>query len=61
MALGAGRRAARGAAGRLTAASARLLADPAGASAMGEKGAAWVDREWRWGLVAERLAALLAG
>jgi phosphatidyl-myo-inositol dimannoside synthase len=38
-----------------------LLADPAGASAMGEKGAAWVDREWRWELVAGRLAALLAG
>jgi phosphatidyl-myo-inositol dimannoside synthase len=38
-----------------------LLADPAGASAMGEKGVAWVDREWRWDLVAERLAALLAG
>jgi len=38
-----------------------LLADPAGASAMGEKGVAWVDREWRWDLVAGRLAALLAG
>ena len=38
-----------------------LLADPAGARAMGEKGAAWVDREWRWELVAERLMAILAG
>jgi phosphatidylinositol alpha-1,6-mannosyltransferase len=32
-----------------------LLADPAGAAAMGEKGAAWVDREWRWDLIADRL------
>ncbi len=40
---------------------ARLLADPAGAAAMGEKGAAWVDREWRWDLVAERFWRLLAG
>jgi phosphatidylinositol alpha-1,6-mannosyltransferase len=38
-----------------------LLADPAGARAMGEKGAAWVDREWRWELVADRLMAMLAG
>jgi phosphatidylinositol alpha-1,6-mannosyltransferase len=38
-----------------------LLADPAGARAMGEKGTAWVDREWRWELVADRLMAILAG
>ena len=38
-----------------------LLADPAGARAMGEKGAAWVDREWRWDLVADRFMAILAG
>jgi phosphatidylinositol alpha-1,6-mannosyltransferase len=38
-----------------------LLADPAGARAMGEKGAAWIDREWRWELVADRLMAILAG
>jgi phosphatidyl-myo-inositol dimannoside synthase len=38
-----------------------LLADPAGARAMGEKGAAWVDREWRWELVADRLMTILAG
>ena len=44
-------------AGRITG----LLADPAGARAMGEKGAAWVDREWRWELVADRLMAILAG
>jgi phosphatidyl-myo-inositol dimannoside synthase len=38
-----------------------LLADPAGAAAMGEKGAAWVDREWRWDLVAARLWQILGG
>jgi phosphatidyl-myo-inositol dimannoside synthase len=38
-----------------------LLADPQGARAMGEKGAAWVDREWRWQLVAGRLMTILAG
>jgi phosphatidyl-myo-inositol dimannoside synthase len=38
-----------------------LLADPAGARAMGEKGAAWVEREWRWDLVADRFMAILAG
>jgi phosphatidylinositol alpha-1,6-mannosyltransferase len=37
-----------------------LLSDPAGAAAMGEKGRAWIDREWTWDLVAERLKALLA-
>jgi phosphatidylinositol alpha-1,6-mannosyltransferase len=44
-------------AGRIT----ELLADPAGAAAMGKKGAAWVDREWRWDLVAARLWQILAG
>jgi phosphatidylinositol alpha-1,6-mannosyltransferase len=38
-----------------------LLADPAGAAAMGEKGLAWVDREWRWDLVAGRLWLILSG
>jgi phosphatidylinositol alpha-1,6-mannosyltransferase len=38
-----------------------LLADPAGAAAMGEKGMAWVDREWRWDQVAARLWQILAG
>jgi len=37
-----------------------LLADPQGAATMGEKGLAWVDREWRWDIVAGRLAELLA-
>ena len=46
-----------GVAGRLT----ELLADPAGAAAMGKKGLAWVEREWRWSLVAERLMTILAG
>ena len=37
-----------------------LLQDPAKARAMGEKGLAWVDREWREELPAARLAALLS-
>lgn len=36
-----------------------LLADPAGATAMGEKGRAWIDRDWTWDRVAERLKRLL--
>jgi phosphatidyl-myo-inositol dimannoside synthase len=40
---------------------ASLLADPAGAAAMGEKGVAWIDREWRWDLVAERMRQILVG
>jgi phosphatidyl-myo-inositol dimannoside synthase len=36
-----------------------LLADPAKARAMGEKGLAWVDREWREELSAARLSAIL--
>src|SRR5260221_5315816 len=44
-------------AGRIT----ELLADPAGAAAMGEKGAAWGDREWRWDLVSARLLQILVG
>jgi phosphatidyl-myo-inositol dimannoside synthase len=39
----------------------QLLADPAGAAAMGDKGQAWIDREWTWDLVAERLQQILAG
>ena len=35
-------------AGRLTA----LLLDPAHAKAMGEKGRAWVERDWNWDLAA---------
>jgi len=39
----------------------QVLADPAAAAAMGLKGQAWVDREWRWDLVAQRLSQILAG
>ena len=38
-----------------------LLTDPAKARAMGEKGQAWVDREWREELSAARLSAILEG
>ena len=38
-----------------------LLTDIAGARAMGEKGMAWIDQEWRWDLVAQRLQQILAG
>jgi phosphatidyl-myo-inositol dimannoside synthase len=38
-----------------------LLTGPAGARAMGEKGMAWVDQEWRWDLVSQRLQRILAG
>jgi phosphatidyl-myo-inositol dimannoside synthase len=37
-----------------------LLADPAGAAAMGDNGQAWVEGEWTWDLVAERLQSILA-
>jgi phosphatidylinositol alpha-1,6-mannosyltransferase len=37
-----------------------LLKDPAKAKAMGEKGLAWVDREWRWELAAARLESILS-
>jgi phosphatidylinositol alpha-1,6-mannosyltransferase len=39
----------------------RLLADPAGAAAMGDKGQAWIEREWTWDLVAGRLRDILDG
>jgi phosphatidylinositol alpha-1,6-mannosyltransferase len=42
---------------RLTA----LLLDPSHAKAMGEKGRAWVERDWNWDLVASRLRALIDG
>ncbi len=38
-----------------------LLRDPARAAAMGQKGQAWIDREWTWDLVAERLQYILSG
>ncbi|HEX9622911.1 MAG TPA: glycosyltransferase family 4 protein, partial [Streptosporangiaceae bacterium] len=36
-----------------------LLRDPAGARAMGEKGRAWVERDWTWDQSAARLQALI--
>jgi phosphatidyl-myo-inositol dimannoside synthase len=39
----------------------QLLADPAGAAAMGDKGQAWIEREWTWDLVAERFRRILEG
>jgi phosphatidylinositol alpha-1,6-mannosyltransferase len=36
-----------------------LLADPAAARAAGEKGRAWVQRDWRWDGLAARLGELL--
>jgi phosphatidyl-myo-inositol dimannoside synthase len=42
---------------RLTA----LLADPAGAAAMGDKGRSWIEREWSWDLVTDRLRRILDG
>lgn len=39
----------------------KLIRDQQGAATMGEKGLAWVDREWRWDLVAQRLSEILAG
>jgi phosphatidyl-myo-inositol dimannoside synthase len=38
-----------------------LLTDPVAAKAMGEKGMAWVNREWHWDVVARRFAEILAG
>jgi phosphatidylinositol alpha-1,6-mannosyltransferase len=36
-----------------------LLKDPGRARAMGDKGLAWVDREWRWDLATARLTSIL--
>ncbi|MCY7365185.1 MAG: glycosyltransferase family 4 protein [Frankiaceae bacterium] len=38
-----------------------LLADPARAQEMGRAGRAWVEREWRWDVLAGRLRGLLSG
>jgi phosphatidyl-myo-inositol dimannoside synthase len=38
-----------------------LITDPDRARAMGEKGLAWVQQEWRWDLVARRLEQILRG
>jgi phosphatidylinositol alpha-1,6-mannosyltransferase len=39
----------------------RLLTDPCAAKAMGDKGLAWVHQEWRWEIIAQRFAEILAG
>jgi phosphatidylinositol alpha-1,6-mannosyltransferase len=44
-------------AGRL----AELLSDPVTARGMGEKGRAWVERDWSWDLTASRLNSILEG
>ncbi|MCW2932061.1 MAG: alpha-(1-2)-phosphatidylinositol mannosyltransferase [Actinomycetia bacterium] len=46
-------------AGRLAERIVGLLRDPDGARAMGEKGRAWVEREWTWDRAADRLRALI--
>ena len=38
----------------------QLLGDPDAAAAMGDKGLAWIDQEWRWDLVSRRLADILS-
>ena len=38
-----------------------LLTDPARARAMGAAGRAWVERDWQWDGLAQRLRGLLAG
>lgn len=38
-----------------------LLSDPAAARAMGEKGRAWVARDWTWDAAAARLTDLIDG
>ncbi|TMQ93073.1 glycosyltransferase family 4 protein [Actinomadura soli] len=44
---------------RVAEALATLLADPDGARRMGERGRAWIEREWRWEIQAARLGSLL--
>jgi phosphatidyl-myo-inositol dimannoside synthase len=39
----------------------RLLADPVAAKAMGDKGLAWVNQEWRWDVIARRFTEILGG
>jgi phosphatidyl-myo-inositol dimannoside synthase len=39
----------------------RLLTDPVAAKAMGEKGMAWVNREWHWDVIARRFTEILTG
>jgi phosphatidylinositol alpha-1,6-mannosyltransferase len=39
----------------------QLLQDPALRQQMGAAGRAWVERDWRWEVLSERLRALLEG
>jgi phosphatidylinositol alpha-1,6-mannosyltransferase len=43
----------------LTSRIVELLSDPARARAMGEKGRAWVERDWSWDQAAARLRAMI--
>lgn len=45
--------------GALAARVTELLTDPARARAMGEKGRAWVERDWSWEQAAARLRAII--
>jgi phosphatidylinositol alpha-1,6-mannosyltransferase len=45
----------------VTAAVADLLLDRERAAALGRAGRRWVEREWRWDVLADRLRGLLAG
>jgi phosphatidylinositol alpha-1,6-mannosyltransferase len=45
--------------GALTERLVALLSDPATARAMGEKGRAWVERDWSWDLAASRLGSII--
>jgi phosphatidylinositol alpha-1,6-mannosyltransferase len=36
-----------------------LLSDPAKAQSMGKAGRAWVERDWRWDMLAARMTGLL--
>ncbi|MCL2581790.1 MAG: glycosyltransferase family 4 protein [Streptosporangiales bacterium] len=45
--------------GALAARVTELLADPARARAIGEKGRAWVERDWSWEQAAARLRAII--
>jgi phosphatidyl-myo-inositol dimannoside synthase len=38
-----------------------LLSDPDAARAMGDKGRAWVERDWSWDLTADRLRSVIDG
>jgi phosphatidyl-myo-inositol dimannoside synthase len=38
-----------------------LLTDPVTARSMGEKGRAWVERDWSWDLTASRLRSIIEG